>query len=122
MTDSGKCELCHPSCATCSKGNDANACLSCKLPNKLDTGQKNCYFECPAKKYKTIPIEPLSTTCLDCHSTCETCMGGEVDECTSCPENKPLENLISVNIFTDSGGITTDYPGKGECVPNCSSK
>lgn len=98
----GTCFSCHASCATCSMDLNEFACLTCNNPYSL-SALNNCYFPCPAKHFKQIPIVPISQVCTSCHSTCNTCIGPLVSDCTSCPSNKPLDSAILATVYEDSG-------------------
>lgn len=115
------CLLCHPTCQTCNQANDPYDCTSCYTPNILDPVAKNCYFKCPAQTYKPSPVDPLSTACSNCHTTCQTCTGPNNTDCTSCPDSSPLQDSTSATVYQDSGSVSGVFFSKGKCVTACAS-
>lgn len=119
MNNVNLCVQCDPTCASCTTGNDPFACTSCNPPHQLDPARGNCFFLCPVKKYKDLPVDPMSQTCTDCDLSCSECMGPLATECIHCPLDRPLESSSSINVFEDSGTISTTYTKKGECIAAC---
>lgn len=121
MTSQSGCVQCHETCATCTEGLDEFACSSCNSPNILDSGRKNCYFDCGDKKYKELPIVPLDDVCFDCHITCTNCIGPLNTDCISCPLDNPLENPVPTSVYTYSGTISSEFTSIGECIQTCAT-
>lgn len=56
---------------------------------------------------------------MACHFSCTTCMGPTAEDCTSCPLNAPLEDIINTTVYKNSGVISTDFTKRGKCVTVC---
>lgn len=81
------CAACDLSCASCS-GPASSNCLSCPsgyLQNNL-TGTF-CLTTCSSVGYCQ-----SGTSCLACDSSCYTCIGTAINECSSCPEGSFLSS------------------------------
>jgi hypothetical protein len=114
------CVQCHPNCATCSDGNDEFACTSCTSPFVLDPSRNNCFFQCPPNTYKETPTMYRDNNCIACHTSCQTCYGGDLKtDCLTCPANRPLENPITITRYEDSGVISSSNNQIGECTLAC---
>ena len=72
---------CIANCYDCRDGSTCQTCESgyIKYNNK-------CYSTCPEKTFFA------SDTCVQCHSSCQTCSGTSSNQCTSCPSGKILWN------------------------------
>lgn len=97
----GECECskqistCPDGCETCHATNQS--CTSCSASFPL-LYEDRCYFSCPLG---SLP-DPAAGTCVPCHPSCRSCMGGRADQCTSC----------------DSIGMNA-YQYHGQCVLSC---
>ncbi|CAD5118963.1 DgyrCDS7634 [Dimorphilus gyrociliatus] len=99
-SDGTSCAACHPSCATCTTANDANACKTCVSatgstdaatggscvvcdPN-CQPGQCNEAGKCNAGKCKD-GYALDSNVCKPCHADCTTCaQHNDAAQCNSC--------------------------------------
>jgi len=139
---SGECLPCHKSCQTC-KGSTEFDCEECKPGSSLVTigevAKCECdpYFirdpttlictaqptssECSYNEYLNVELE--TPDCEECDITCNTCIGGNINDCISCP------TLAEFYPVTDFGVIygfcycpNGTYNGKGStgkraCLP-----
>ncbi|KAL4502619.1 hypothetical protein ABPG73_014376 [Tetrahymena malaccensis] len=110
---------CDSSCLTCSSNSNPNACLSCPEGRYLENNQCK---PCPGQYFNFSQCSKCSSNCkvckdsytcdicedgysLDskksckqntqsykCHYTCNTCSGTSYSQCTSCVENRVLNN------------------------------
>uniref|UniRef100_A0A5F9CE36 Fraser extracellular matrix complex subunit 1 n=1 Tax=Oryctolagus cuniculus TaxID=9986 RepID=A0A5F9CE36_RABIT len=98
---SGKCKVCHKSCASCS-GPTASHCTACMHPQALHQG--HCLSSCAEGFYADHAI------CKACHPSCLACVGPELSQCTRCV--KPEQGLQVQQL---SGAQVLS----GECLSLC---
>ena len=78
--DSSICEICDILCKECF-GPSSYDCLSCQSFNLY---QNACIEQCPNNTYLSYDFSLLSSICLDCNNTCQTCSGPLETECLTC--------------------------------------
>ncbi|XP_055011892.1 proprotein convertase subtilisin/kexin type 5 [Boleophthalmus pectinirostris] len=83
--EGGRCEPCHPTCASCSGplGDDCDSCSS--TSPMLYKGA--CFRECPSGTY----YQTTAKECQECHQTCASCRGPEPNQCTECERGLVLD-------------------------------
>lgn len=113
------CEACKHPCVTCIS---ATKCLSCALGYYLYPNGTSCvdYSRCPQG---TFP-DASSRMCKECHSSCMSCIGGNVDDCTSCNTTANYLELTSPpGICTPLSCSEGSYLNEtaSRCIP-CDSK
>lgn len=81
---------CDSSCSSCL--GSSTFCLAC-AGNLLASNGK-CVQACPSNTFQS------SGACLTCHPDCTTCSGGNFNQCSSCPSDRPV-------------------PDNGRCLPTC---
>jgi proprotein convertase subtilisin/kexin type 5 len=130
------CKDCHKSCLTC-EGPDQYSCFTCHEDSHLirtattdAKGLCQCKYgiardangECIAQstsKYCGVKEYQGTTACEACHYKCQTCNGGAVTECASCPPGAYMttegECRCQPGSFMDSAGLCQS------CIPNCTS-
>ncbi|XP_072051183.1 proprotein convertase subtilisin/kexin type 6-like [Amphiura filiformis] len=93
--DDGECLPCHPSCQTCIS--DPNHCTACSQGYVED---ENDHTKCVNAQGCRDDQFTNGNNCENCHYTCETCNGPEINNCLSCDyyrflttpdENEPAE-------------------------------
>ncbi|KAM5158784.1 extracellular matrix organizing protein FRAS1 [Callospermophilus lateralis] len=97
----GRCKVCHDSCASCS-GPSASHCTACIQPQALLQG--HCLSSCGEGFY------PDRGDCKACHASCQTCVGPEPSHCTQC--RNPEAGLQAEQL---SGA----HIPSGECLSQC---
>jgi hypothetical protein len=105
--DASNCVPCHETCMTCT-GALASQCTSCKLNAKLMGNSPN---QCICKN-GFIPT-PNSSLCSsdNCHATCATCQGTDINECITCKPNSSLFSAAPSYCKCDIGYIEGDTLG-----------
>ncbi|XP_030623096.1 proprotein convertase subtilisin/kexin type 5 [Chanos chanos] len=117
------CELCHPSCQTCS-GKGADSCDSCHVGYTLSAGA--CESLCIMGEYHVSQGDGY--TCEPCDDSCMMCKGPGPHNCTECP----AESILTTggrclpccrNDQSEEGDTTTAQQeccncteSRGECV------
>ncbi|CAL1703272.1 unnamed protein product [Somion occarium] len=89
--DNLTCTACDSSCGTCA--GSATFCLTC-ANNQLASNGK-CVSSCPSNTFSS------SGSCISCHPDCASCSGSSFNQCSSCPQDRPV--------------LTG-----GRCLPTCS--
>lgn len=110
ITSSNKCG----SCYQCSNTNSTcSSCFNSTYATLIYYYSSRCYTACPSNAFTS------GSTCINCHSSCQTCVGPLFSNCTSCS-----------SAFTLSGGYCGSVCGSGKyqtsgtclnCHPNCQS-
>ena len=73
------CKPCHSSCATCINDDTENSCLTCIAEGATaPAGGGKC--ECRGGYV----ADPITLTCVKCHSSCGTCTTKNTDGCITC--------------------------------------
>ncbi|XP_030832613.1 proprotein convertase subtilisin/kexin type 5 isoform X2 [Strongylocentrotus purpuratus] len=92
--DNGNCESCSDGCVLCA---DEHHCIQCAASKVLRSAVIDdvadsiiCREGCEDGKYS------MGGECFPCHSTCETCNGGGIMDCTQCKQSidMPLKYLL----------------------------
>ncbi|KAF6757699.1 TNFR/NGFR cysteine-rich region family protein [Ephemerocybe angulata] len=91
-SDLKSCQACDSSCRTCS--DSANSCIACANNQLAAAGR--CVDTCPAGTFQS----SSASSCTTCHPDCASCSGGEFNQCTACPADRPV--LLN-----------------GRCLPTC---
>ena len=86
FTSDGRCQLCHPDCATCS-GSRFNQCSSCS-PDRPVLLNGRCVPACG----KTQFFDKTTSKCQDCDASCSSCSGAGPAGCLACA--KPTQILL----------------------------
>lgn len=120
------CAACHATCKTC-KGPNAFDCTACPQNSMIKTDSfggstcecspnysRNTAGECVPQNMSTLcpmsQFEDKSTspsTCVNCHETCNSCMGNAPDLCLTCP--------VSANLIPAISGVNVNF-GKCQCA------
>ena len=89
---------CDDSCLTCNDASSKN-CESCPETTFLYEGV--CLKNCPENTYKNFNLR----ACSFCHHSCQSCLGPEKYDCTSC-ENKTryFSNVTFNSTFSNYTG------------------
>ncbi|EAR90508.3 zinc finger lsd1 subclass family protein (macronuclear) [Tetrahymena thermophila SB210] len=87
MTQTNTCQPCHLSCFSCN-GSSINNCLSCQAPRYFDPTTNQCVLVCNSNQYPDL----ISNLCKQCDSTCLSCNGPYIYNCTSCRSGLFLQN------------------------------
>nr|XP_018904804.1 PREDICTED: furin-like protease 2 [Bemisia tabaci] len=105
-----ECMRCSPGCATCNSA----GCLTCQSDFELNKKNK-CVraggLQCKIGNYWN------GSDCIKCHGTCETCFGGDEEECLTCHEPTFLE--WSRCVPACSVGYYNDHATCVPCVHTC---
>ena len=101
------CFACHPSCVNCG-GPGNKDCLACSAPFSLQN-DKSC--SCNYGYFYN------GTACQPCSSTCGSCTGASISQCTSCKGNNVF--LKPTGECTCLPGYTPDSTGICNLVGNC---
>nr|XP_019937280.1 PREDICTED: proprotein convertase subtilisin/kexin type 5-like [Paralichthys olivaceus] len=113
--DTNDCEECHSDCVTCSGPEDSD-CLSCEEGETLENGA--CVFDhkvCPVKTFLTDEGE-----CDDCHPSCESCSGEEINRCTKCAKGHFLTTQQTCVSKCPGGFFASRLSGVcAACPPGC---
>eukprot|EP00039_Didymoeca_costata_P029560 m.25188 g.25188 ORF g.25188 m.25188 type:complete len:1869 (-) comp7683_c0_seq1:68-5674(-) len=72
--------------------------------------------KCPDGTYKSKEAHDGRGFCLECDIRCETCVGGLVDECTSCDDRSNITGTspLHLNVTKQVNGVDV-----GSCISNC---
>ena len=96
----GECNVCHPSCYSCSLPNVANGCTWCALstPRLYLAHDYTCSQTCPEKFY---PVNASSTFsfCQPCDPSCRTCSGSLANQCITCAKVNGTQLYINSSLF-----------------------
>ncbi|XP_034997609.2 proprotein convertase subtilisin/kexin type 5 [Hippoglossus stenolepis] len=113
--DTNDCEECHSDCVTCSGPEDSD-CLSCETGRTLENGACGSDHEvCPAKTFLTDDGE-----CEDCHPSCESCSGDEINQCTTCAKGQFLTTQQTCVSKCPGGFFASRLSGVcAVCPPGC---
>ncbi|XP_013794564.2 extracellular matrix protein FRAS1-like [Limulus polyphemus] len=116
-TDSNTCQACHPTCRYCAGGRALDQCLSCSTGHLVTypgVSYGYCLDDCPDKYFLS-----YEGKCESCHESCQTCLGSNLDECSTCKSPKMLKNGLCVE---DCGtGFYHDAGICRACHPNCAT-
>ena len=84
-TTEGECKICHPTCKTCSSGDEF--CTLCI--DKFSKYGGKC-IDCSLKSdhYVDKSINTIEGECKICHSSCATCTNGTETGCVTCAVGK----------------------------------
>ncbi|XP_056136283.1 extracellular matrix protein FRAS1 [Lampris incognitus] len=113
------CHNCHPSCRSC-VGPLASDCLRCLKPEEVLHLQAShllhgvCTSGCPMHTFLD-----GTRTCRDCHPSCTHCVGGSVENCTSCRSPFTLHEGLCIPACPH-GFYIQDNTCR-ECHPSCGS-
>jgi hypothetical protein len=91
--------------------------------------ENSCVAECPDGLYQSGSSD-LDRICLPCHASCDTCTGGDSDECSSCPDSLLLVDgactsycLESADpLFRDGGTCNSCHANCTECTGSANTE
>jgi proprotein convertase subtilisin/kexin type 5 len=83
------CSPCHANCLRCN-GNLQTNCTSCPSLKYFKETTKECLTSCTGAFY---PLETPIKMCKACHSSCDTCTGPNINQCSSCSGTKYKTSL-----------------------------
>ncbi|KAL4499150.1 hypothetical protein ABPG72_017052 [Tetrahymena utriculariae] len=129
-TSNNTCSACHPTCNSCN-GSLSNNCISCSLPNYLQTNAQQCLPTCQLNEYQ----DSIQIACKACDPSCKTCNGQGPNKCQSCNANQYLYqgnscvsncpsgfyNNLTICSSCSSSCLTCNYPGDSSTCTSCSS-
>jgi hypothetical protein len=102
------------SCYQCSGTDSAcSACFNSTYTTAIYYYSSQCFTSCPANTYT------LNSACLDCHSSCQTCVGPSYTNCTSCSSGFALSNGYCGSVC--GSGKYQSGATCMSCHPNCES-
>src|ERR1700730_4195221 len=105
----GRCQLCHPDCATCS-GSRFNQCSSCS-PDRPVLLDGRCVPACGRRQF----FDQTTSSCKDCDDSCSSCSGPGPTDCLAC--SKPTQILQDGDcIEMDCGGHFHVIAQLGVCL------
>ncbi|KAK7933749.1 hypothetical protein WMY93_004645 [Mugilogobius chulae] len=104
------CYACDPSCESCFP--DKPLCTSCPPGAALHHGK--CISECPPQHYKD-----SHSRCRACHSSCSSCWGPSVSQCSDCLSGLFLQQGQCVE--TCGEGMYPQHQTCHNCHPSCRS-
>jgi proprotein convertase subtilisin/kexin type 5 len=122
------CEACHATCERCTSGSETS-CTECHTLSPFLHPDSSCSTECKEGTYED---PPGSKICKLCHPECNTCFGGNNDQCLTCYVSRGYNlqsggyNALAMNTcqkgcLSGSYLVKTGEVSEGKCL-NCNSE
>ncbi|KAM4706664.1 extracellular matrix organizing protein FRAS1 [Discoglossus pictus] len=118
-SDGSLCKACHPSCRVCVGPEDSH-CTQCVNPEDVLQAVQEyrgkpygiCQAQCKLQFY----VDSIGV-CQDCHSSCSSCTGRGISNCTACISPNKLHNGVCRNSCPE--GFYSKESTCHMCHPSC---
>ncbi|XP_036385914.1 proprotein convertase subtilisin/kexin type 5 [Megalops cyprinoides] len=113
--ESRECMPCREECVRC-RGPEEDDCESCEEDEQLQDEECVPHIHtCPGSSFLSGEGE-----CESCHSSCDSCWGGERNQCSTCVTGRFLTAQQTCEVRCPPGSFGSEVSGRCEsCPPGC---